>query len=128
VVKNRIQINGYANQSEIFVDSLNLAVDGTKSVIVKLISNPTTLSADTTADYTDSQLFGATNLLVTDIKTASYTGGKIIGSYVIPKDGGLSLDFSGKELYLTKDDTLIVTAQSATSNTISLAMGFIGDI
>jgi len=39
VVRNRAQINGYANQSEIILQDLSLATDGTKSVNVKIYKN-----------------------------------------------------------------------------------------
>lgn len=128
VISNRKQINGYSNQSELILSEVSIATDGTKAVVIKIILNPTTLSADTTSDYTDYKTISSDDLLIYDTKAATYTGGSVLKTNVITKGGGIVIDFTGKDITLSKDDVLIITASSATSNTVNVSTSFISDI
>lgn len=127
LIQNRLQISGFPNQSELLMKSLSVGVDGNQPVIIKIVKNPTTVSANTTSDYTSLTVFNDANLLLYGTNTRTYTGGRVLRQYIVGKNGGLSVDFDD-EFFLARDDTVVVTATSTATNTVTIAMTFISDI
>lgn len=128
-IKNRQTINGFANQSEIKLARVTFAVDGNRAVTLKIIKNPTTLSANTTADYTDYDYIDANNsITLSDNKSLTYTGGLLIDQYVIGKDGSLYADYFQRELVMFQDDVIIFTATSTQSNVTDISVTWVEDI
>lgn len=128
VCSNRKQINGFPNQSELILDRIGIAVDGTKPVVIKIIRNPDELSNNTTTNFTNNILESPTDLLIYDVNTSSYTGGTVLQTLIIPRDGGETVDLFDQEIFLGTDDTLIVTAQSSIANNVTVSVQFISDI
>jgi len=128
VVRNRAQINGYANQSEIILQDLSLATDGTKSVNVKIYKNPTTLSANTTADYTNyNYLNEANSLILYDTTTDTFSGGDNIFSFSVAKSTSQVYNLSDRGFYLSRDDVMIVVAESSATTVVDLSITFFED-
>jgi len=127
VTGNRLQINGFSNQSEVLLKTISVSADGNRPVLIKIIKNPDTLSADTTADYTDNVLFNTDNLLTYDTTTRTYTGGRVLRQFIVPKNGGFDSTFDN-EFFLARDDIIIVTAFSTAVNTVDIAVTAISDI
>lgn len=127
LIQNRLQISGFPNQSELLMKSLSVGVDGNQPVIIKIVKNPTTVSANTTSDYTSLTVFNDANLLLYGTNTRTYSGGRVLRQYIVGKNGGLSVDFDD-EFFLARDDTVVVTATSTATNTVTIAMTFISDV
>lgn len=129
VITNRLQVNGYSNQSEIFLNNISLASDGNRAVLVKCIKNPTTLSADTTANYTNTQYVDENYSLVGyDTTSLTYTGGTELFRFIIGKADTLFADLFNNKYYLARDDVIIFTALSAQTNTFDISCTLINDI
>ena len=128
VVTSRRQVNGFPSQSIIYLDTASVAVDGNRPVIFKIIKNPTTLSADSTTDYTSYTYFNSTtSLLLYDTTTDTYTGGTLVNSFQIGKNGSLYIDLLDKDEFITPEDEWIFTVESTAINTVDIALSFIED-
>ncbi len=127
LIQNRLQINGFPNQSELLLKSISAAGDGNRPVVIKIIKNPTTISANTTSDYTSLTLFSTAGLLLYGTNTRTYTGGQILKQFLVPKDDGVILDFDD-EFFLARDDTFVITATSTAVNVVDVAATFLSDI
>lgn len=124
--QNRLQVNGYQNTYEIILALLSVSADGNRAVAIKIIKNPTTLSADTTTDYTDfSFLDEANSLTAFDTKSNTYTGGTLIASFVVGKTDSRFFDLQSSEIYLTREDTLIITAESTQTSIVDIGVSVI---
>jgi len=126
VLKNRDTVNGFPNQSDVIIRRITLSSDGNRAVKVKIIKNPTTLSADTTADYDSLQYVDAADsLLLYDVTSLTYTGGQLLNTFYVPKNGGLDLSL-GIQLY--QNEILLLTAESTAANTVNVAVSVIDDL
>jgi hypothetical protein len=128
VIKNRSQINGYSNHSEIYVQDLSVSSDGTKSVSIKLYKNPATLSANTTTNYTNYEYVNQANSLVLyDTTTDTFSGGDNIFSFTVAKVSSQVYNLGNRGFYLGKDETLIIVAESSATTDITTAITFSED-
>lgn len=128
VIKNRNTVNGYANQSTIYISRITLAADGNRPVRVRLIKNPTAIGASTTGDYHNYQFVDSANsLIIYDTDSDTYTGGDVIDTFFVGKNGFADLTFE-KTLELDQSDEIVITAFSTATNTFDISISFIDDI
>lgn len=124
--QNRLSVNGYQNVSEIVLSYISAAADGNRSVIIKLIKNPATLGANTTANFDDFKYIDKDNsYTVYDVTASTYTGGILMASFVLGKTDSRFFDLTTSELYLSREDTFIVTATSAQVSNIDVGVSVI---
>lgn len=129
VIKNREVINGFINQAEIFLERMSVSVDGTAPVQFKIISNPTTLGASTTDDFSQYMFVDEDNSIsLCDTTSNTYTGGSILDQFYLPKDGSIYSDFHGNGMHLSQSDVLIVTAKSTSTSTIDISLTLLEDV
>lgn len=122
------QLNGFTTNSEVLLREITIATDGNRPVLIKVIRNPDTLSANTTSDYTSLIYFSETdNLLTYDIVTKTYTGGRIIRQFIVPKNGGSTIDLRSDDLFMASGDKIIITAFSTAVNTVDVSVVTISD-
>jgi hypothetical protein len=96
--------------------------------VIKLVINPTTLSADTTSDYTSLTAFNETdNVFAYDDTTDTWSGGRIIEETIVPKNGGVILDLREDDVYLAAGDVLVISALSTAANTVDVSVTAISD-
>ncbi|MEK6263507.1 MAG: hypothetical protein N2B06_01790 [Clostridium sp.] len=129
VVHDRHSINGYVNQSEILINHLSGAADGNRAVLIKMIKNPTTLSANTTGDYANNQYVNELeSISIVDTESLTYTGGNIIDEFFIGKNGNLDVTYdSDRQIELFQSEAIILTAFSTATNTVNLSMSLLED-
>jgi len=128
VVKNRLHINGYANQSEIYLDGLVATTDGTQPVTFCLYKNPTTLSANTTTDYTNYQYVNQNQSLVLyDTESDTFTGGTVLFKFTLSKEDSNTFDLLKKEYYIGRSDTFIITALSTSTSSVTTVFNLLED-
>lgn len=127
-IRNRDNIHGFTNNSEILVRQLSFNIDGNKGVVIKIIKNPTTLSAGITTDYTNWTYINETKSIgVVDKHSRTFTGGNILATYNIQKSGEKLIDITDKEIYVHKRDVLIITAMSSSICDISTSITIVED-
>ena len=122
-ISNRRTINGYANQSEIYLDDLSFVADGNKSVEFRVILNPTSVSANTTGDYHSYQYINESeSLTIYDTSSLTYTGGTTLFTFLVAKTGGLEKDLADKEIYLAPGDEIVISALSTNASDVEVAV------
>lgn len=127
-LRNRDNINGFTNNSEILVKQLLFITEGKKGVMIRIIKNPTTLSGNTTSDFTNWQYVNQDiSISVVDKDSRTFTGGDVLATYYIEKDGEKLVDLTTKEIYIHKRDVFLVTAQSTSLCDINCAITIIED-
>ena len=67
------------------------------------------------------------SLSIFDTTSETYTGGEIIDEYFVPIDGGLYLDFKGKEIEMFQGEVLVISAESSLANTVDFSITFLED-
>lgn len=128
-VKNRNTINGYSNQSEIYIERISAVINGSKPVHIKVIKNPTTLSNSTIADYTNYKYIEKDQSIgLYDKDSLKYTGGSIIDEFYIGKNGLIYLNLKNKEYELYQSDIIIFTAESGNTNTVEISVTLLEDL
>lgn len=128
VITNRKQINGFANQSEIFLDTLSISADGNKAVTFRIYKNPTTISAGSTSDYLNYSYINETNSLVlVDTTADTFSGGSLIFSTTIAKSSSSSIILRERNLFLDRNDRIIITARSTSGSDVSAALTLLED-
>ena len=127
-IKNRFIVNSTINQSEVFIERMSAAVDGNRPVTIKIIKNPTTLSADTTGDYINYQFLDEANsLTILDTTALTFTGGSIVDEFFVGKDGSLTIDYNLREIEMFQNEVLIFTAESSLTNIVDLSVTLLED-
>ena len=115
-------INNTVSQSEIFLQILTIASDGNRPVRIKLVLNPTTVGADTTADYDSYAYVNQTeSLTLYDTTSLTYTGGDVIREYIVGKDGNLIVSLIDQNLYLARGDIFVFSAFSTAINVVDIS-------
>ena len=128
-IKNRNTLNGFNNQSSMYLERITVSTDGNRPVIIKIIKNPTTLSANTTTDYTNYTYVDENNsLAIYDTTTDTYTGGTILDTIIVGKNLSEYLDYSGEKIEFFQSDIIIFTATSTAINTVDIAVVIRDDI
>jgi hypothetical protein len=128
-LKNRMVINGYSNQSVLLITGMSASTDGTRTVKITIIKNPTTISDNTLADYTNYQYIQETEALGIVDKTATiFTGGTIIKTLYAGKDGNISIDFTENPIELYQNDEVILVAFSAAANIVDAGFTIVDDL
>lgn len=128
VLKNRDFVNGFINNSQIYIARITCAIDGVHPVVIQFIKNPVTISASTTTDYANFEYIDVSNsLLLYDDTSKTYTGGTIIDRFYVGKNGSLTIEFD-KNLVLYQNEYLVMTAYSDTTNVVSLSVSTIDDL
>jgi hypothetical protein len=129
VIKNRNTVNGFANHSESLIERISAVTDGNRPVKFKIISNPTTLSANSTTDYTDYNFVDENNSIsLFDTVADTYTGGVILDTFFVGKNGLIYLDLKGREIELFESEVLVITAESTATNTVDLSITLLEDL
>lgn len=121
----RCVVNNEPNEADFQLSRIFVTQStGNKTAIIKIILNPTTLSADSTADYVDWQFVNETSsLILFDTNSLTYTGGQELLSFAIAVDAGLDFDFTGSlNINIAPDDIVIVTAQSSNATDIDMTI------
>ncbi len=127
-VRNRSEISGFFNTSEVFIRGLSMSCDGTKAMTFKVIRNPTTLSGNTTSNFTNWQYVDEfSSLTLSDTTSTTYTGGNILATYYLAKLDSQVVDLIGKETTIFKDDVIIITALSTAGSDVQASITLIED-
>lgn len=126
-VRNLTQLNGYPNQSEVLLSDISVATDptGNKPTIIKILKEPTTISADTTSDFTNYIQNNINDITVFCTDSQTYTGGDIVDQFVLSVDASVTKEYFKKDIYLSSGENLLITAQSTNNNSISVTCNFI---
>lgn len=127
-IKNRESIEGFINNSEILIRSISCSSDGNKAVQLRVIRNPTTLSAGTTTNFTRwSYVNQSESISLVDTTSRTFTGGTVLATYFMDKVGNLLVDLIDKEKVVFKEDIIIFTALSTAISDIDLAVTIVED-
>jgi len=128
VIKPRVQINSFTNNSETYLDQLYVTTDGTKTTSLKIIKNPDTIGAGIVGDFPNYSYFNEeSSLLLIDTNAVSYTGGTIIATITLGKVDSTVLDLTDLEIFVQRTDTLIVTALSTSTADVSVSLNLTED-
>lgn len=126
VLKNRLTVNAFPNQSEFIIRNVSIIVDGNKPVEVKFIKLPTSVSAGSTSDYTNYVLLEE-NLSLTayDTQSITRTGGDIISEFFINRKGEINRQV---DLQVFQKDVLVISCVSESAQIIQLALTIVDDL
>lgn len=123
-------INGYTNNSEGVLIQVSIAIDGNRPVGIKLIKNPTLAPTATTSDYTSLEYVNeGKNIVAYDTLSRTYdtSTGQVLNQFIIPKNGGITLDLSTLEFFISPGDNIAITALSSATNTIDVSVVVVSD-
>lgn len=128
-IRNRDSVFGFTNNSEILIRQFSVACDGNRAVRIRLIKNPTTLSANTTTDFVNWQYVNETeSFSVFDTTANTFTGtNEVIATYYLQKSSSQFIDLTGKEIYLFRGETILLTAFSTAVSDINCAVTIVED-
>lgn len=128
-IKNRSVLNGFATQSEIFIERMTISIsNSTKPTKIKLIKNPDTLSAGTTTDFTHYMFVDAANsLTLCDVGSHTRTGGIIMDQFFIDTDDHIYSNFHGNEIALHQGEIFLIVAESSATATVDLSVTILED-
>jgi hypothetical protein len=124
-MRNRQEMNGLINMSYIVLETISIANECSKFIIINIILNPTTIGIGTTGNYPQWTYANQLESLVEiDTNATSYTGGKLVYSKSIGKDSYLSEDIYDLNLKLNSQDIFVisVTTQAGGAGDISLSL------
>jgi hypothetical protein len=123
-IASRQTINTHPSEAEIVFNDMTVSTDGTKSVTITLYLNPTTLGLDTAADYTDWEYVDESNSpMLLDTAIQNFTGGDPVIQFTMGKVDTVQFKFSEQlQLYMHTTDIVLITAQSAGANDVSISL------
>ena len=128
-IKPRDTINGFSNQSQMYIKRFTVAVDGSKPVKIRFVKNPTTMSSGTIDDYCDYRFINESNSLgIVDKNSNTYTGGDIIDSFFLQKQESYTIDFTSNMIELFQGEVLAITAESYNSSNVDISVSILDDI
>lgn len=128
-MQNRLVINGYANQSEVFLQGLTMFVDGTKPCTLRIWKNPTLIGTGLISNFNSWSYHDAANsLMKIDTGASSQTGGRVIREFTLPKSGSFSYNFIDDGIFISREQTLTFTVQSAAASDVSLSVSWTEDL
>jgi len=118
-IRNKTTFASKNNKITVRLRVGSAATDGTKNAIIKFIKN-TTLGG--TPSYTDI----STNTSVVDYDTAgtTITGGQVVDSITLAKEDSTKENLDELDVFLAPGETLTVSGQSASSNTIDVTLSW----
>lgn len=119
LIKNGTTYGGITNTVEMFVRNLNMATDGTRSVQVRLLLNPSITGSPSYTAYDATNSILSYDLTLTGV---SITGGRLVGALNVEKSGGGSIDFPPNEVDLEPGDVVAMTAVSSANNDIAFQL------
>ncbi len=122
VLKSKEIQNGVINESEIFINDLTFATDGTKSVIFRIYIEGV-IGDGTTSDFPIFIPIDDNSISMMDTNSISITNGILVASLVLSKEDSLESE-TLKGLLLQQLETLTITAQSTGSSLISCSINF----
>lgn len=130
VIKNRSVFNGFVTQGEVYIERMTISVSSsTAPVKIKIIKNPTTLSAGTTTNYSHYMYVDENNSLsLCDTSSETYTGGTISDQFFVDINGHLYSNFHDNEIALHQNDILLISAESAATALIDLSVTLLEDV
>ena len=127
--KNRQTINGYSNNSEMLIDKYSCFCDGNKATVIKIIRNPTTLGASTTANYTNWQYIeSADSVGLYNTTVDTFTGGVILDVLYLGKTGNLHVDLALNQIHVYQNDIILFVATSTAISDVGIAVSIVDDI
>lgn len=128
-IRSRNSIGGFTNNSETLMKKLSINCEGTKSVRIRIIKNPTTLSANTSSDYNRWRFISESqSITIYDTTSNTFTGdSQVLATYYLSKSGSQVIDLDDKEFLLFKSDVVIVTAMSLNSSDVDCAITIVED-
>lgn len=128
-LKNRNSINGITNQGRILISKLTIATEGSKSVKISIIKNPTTVGQNIKTDYQSyNYVDKANSMSMVDKTSLTYTGGSLIDNFYVSRDNHITIDFTGKEIELHQFDVILITAISNGYNVTDLSISIEEDL
>jgi len=126
VLRNKALQNGIVNNSELFLNNITVASDGTKNVIIRVYLNGT-ISAGTTSDYYKYIAIDTNSHTLVDTTSDTISNGTLINSFVLGKS--TAIESAGlRGIRLDRLETLTITGESAQSSTISVGVNWTEDI
>ena len=125
-LKNKAIQNGVVNSTEVFINNLTFASDGTKNVTIRVYLNGTK-GNNTITDYTNFATIDDDSIMLVDTTSDTYTGGILIASFVLGKTDSLQTN-SLKNVILSRTETLTITAESTSATDIDVAVNWIEEI
>lgn len=127
-LRNRDNIYGFTNNSEILIRQIVFNTDGNKGTTIRVIKNPTLLSAGTARDYTKWEYINESQSIgVVDKKSRTFTGGNVLATYFIPRSEEKLIDLNTREIFIHKRDVIIITATSTSICDIYSAVSIVED-
>jgi hypothetical protein len=127
-IGSRLHINGYANNSEVLLREISVAVDGNRPVIIKVVKNPTLSPSYSTTDYTEFAYYSETDSQVVYEGTVdTWTGGRLLAEKIVPKNGGSTLDLRLDNIFIAPGEFIVISALSTATNTVDVAVTAISD-
>lgn len=127
-LKCRYSYGNLVNQSRVLINRIAVVVDGTKTCIVRVIKNPTIVATSTT-DYPQWTFIDSNDsMMYSDIVSDTYSGGKVVNTILLDKEGKFTDIIDQGDLTLTRGEILLITCTSASATICTSAVSWVEDI
>lgn len=110
-IRNRASFAGFVNLADIYLESVTVAVDGTKPAVIELHINPT---LGGTPNWTTHD---ADSIVEYDVSGTTVTGGNEIYGVAVGKSESIKVAFEFGQVWLNRGDVLAIAVKATTSTT-----------
>jgi hypothetical protein len=128
-LQHRLVLNDIPCINEIYLDTFSISCDGTKSVLIKVIRNPTTIGASTSTNFDNFVYVNDTySQCVYDTTSTTYTGGVVVYSFYVDKVSTTIINLFEKGIVIGRSESVIFTATSTGNSDLACSLTLIEDI
>lgn len=110
-IRSKATFAGVTNRIPTHMELIDVAVDGTKPVIIRVRKNATNSGA--AASWTDIDIDSPIEYDTTGV----WTSGRVIAELPVSKDGSITLDIHDYGIHLSSGDTLTIEAEATSGST-----------
>lgn len=115
---SQVLYQGIPNRVLLKINLIQVVVDGTKTAIVRVYRNPTLVDAS----FSNVDINSSTALF--DISATALSGGNLLFSTVILKNGKLDLNLTSNDVDLRPSEFLTITVESANSTDAVVSINY----
>ena len=118
-IENRIVYGTRFNLGDILPVSVSVDNDHTKGIIVEIYKNAT-LGGTTNFQYVNEN----NSIAITDIAGTTVTGGTLVGSFTVPKDGDAEQDLTQLKIVLFPEERITVAVKTVSGTATNTTAAF----
>lgn len=127
-MSHRDEMYGKVPIEKITITCISIATSGSDPVEIYVYKNPASISAGTTTDFLNLKYVNTYSITLYDTDSDTFSGGTLLEELHVSGTGQLHIKYSNNELYMQYGESIIFVAESASGNTIDIAVSFSEDV